>query len=85
MPPDVLEARAQCLGRNPRHPDRSLDLMRERKSLGTPEAAARLGVAAADLAAVLESREPIPLDLALRLEDAGWDTAEGWLRCDRPT
>ena len=80
VPADVLEARAQWLGRNPRHPGRSLDLMRERKSLGIPEAAAQLGVAAADLAAVLECREPITLDLALRLEDAGWDTAEGWLR-----
>ena len=80
VPPDVLEARAQWLGRNPRHPGRSLDLMRERKSLGIPEVAAQLGVAAADLAAVLECREPITLDLALRLEDAGWDTAEGWLR-----
>ena len=80
VPPDVLEARAQWLGRNPRHPGRSLDLMRERKSLGIPEAAAQLGVAAADLGAVLECREPITLDLALRLEDAGWDTAEGWLR-----
>ena len=76
----MLEVRAQWLGRNPRHPGRSLDLMRERKSLGIPEAAAQLGVAAADLAAVLECREPITLDLALRLEDAGWDTAEGWLR-----
>ena len=80
VPPDVLEARAQWLDRNPRHPGRSLDLMRERKSLGIPEVAAQLGVAAADLAAVLECREPITLDLALRLEDAGWDTAEGWLR-----
>ena len=80
VPPDVLEARAQWLERNPWHPGRSLDLMRERKSLGVPEAAAQLGVAAADLAAVLECREPITLDLALRLEDAGWDTAAGWLR-----
>ena len=71
VPPDVLEARTQWLERNPWHPGRSLDLMRERKSLG---------VAAADLAAVLECREPITLDLALRLEDAGWDTAAGWLR-----
>ena len=43
MPPDVLEARAQWLERNPWHPGRSLDLMRERKSLGVPEAAAQLG------------------------------------------
>ena len=38
VPPDVLEARAQWLERNPWHPGRSLDLMRERKSLGIPEA-----------------------------------------------
>ena len=80
VPPDVLEARARWLSRNPRHPGRSLDLMRERKSLGIPEAAAQLGVEAADLAAVLECREPITLDLAFRLEEAGWDTAPGWLR-----
>ena len=80
VPPDVLEARARWLSRNPRHPGRSLDLMRERKSLGIPEAAAQLGVEAADLAAVLECQEPITLDLAFRLEEAGWDTAAGWLR-----
>ncbi len=44
-----------------------------------PEAAARLGVKSADLADVLEGRVPMTVDIALRLETAGWDTAEGWM------
>lgn len=80
VPPDVLEARVEWLRRNPAHPGDDLTGILERFELEVPEAAARLGVDGADLAAVLEGREPVTVDLALRLEAAGWDTAEGWMR-----
>ena len=80
VPPDVLEARVEWLRRNPAHPGDDLTGILERFELEIPEAAARLGVESADLAAVLEGREPVTVDLALRLEAAGWDTAEGWMR-----
>lgn len=78
MPPDVLESAVEWLRRNPSHPGEDLAGILERFNLGVPEAAARLGVESADLADVLEGRSPMTVDLALRLEAAGWDTAEGW-------
>lgn len=80
VPPDVLQARVEWLRRNPSHPGLSVGDILERKSLGVGEAAAHLGVERADLAAVIEGRAPVAIDLALRLEAAGWDTAERWLR-----
>lgn len=80
MPPDVLESAVQWLRRNPSHPGEDLAGILERFNLGVPEAAARLGVESADLADVLEGRSPMTVDLALRLEAAGCDTAEGWMR-----
>jgi len=43
-------------------------------------AARRLGVAAADLARVLEGRAPIAPGLALRMEAIGWPPATYWMR-----
>ena len=80
VPPDVLQARVEWLRRNPSHTGLSVGDILERKSLGVAEAAALLGVERADLAAVIRGRAPVTIDLALRLEAAGWDTAERWLR-----
>ena len=80
VPPDVLEARVEWLRRNPAHPGDDLTGILERFELEVPEAAARLSIDRADLTAVLEGRQPVTIDLALRLESAGWDTAEGWMR-----
>ena len=80
VPPDVLQARVEWLRRNPSHPGLSVGDILERKSLDVAMAAAHLGVERTDVAAVLEGRAPVTIDLALRLEAAGWDTAERWLR-----
>ena len=80
VPPDVLQARVEWLRRNPSHPGLSVGDILERKSLDVAKAAAHLGVERKDLAAVIKGREPVTIDLALRLEAAGWDTAERWLR-----
>lgn len=71
MPPDVLRARLEWLRRNPSHPGLSVGDILERESLDVAEAASNLGVERADLAAVIEGRAPVTIDLALRLEAAG--------------
>ncbi len=80
VPPDVLQARVEWLRRNPSHPGLSVGDILERKSLDVAKAASDLGVECADLSAVIEGQAPVTMDLALRLEAAGWDTAERWLR-----
>ena len=79
VPPGVLQARAEWLRRNPAHPGDAVLGFIERTETSVPGAAARIGVAAAHLESVIACREPVTLDLALRLEAAGWDTAERWL------
>ena len=80
VPPGVLQARAEWLRRNPAHPGDAILGFIERTNTSVPAAAARIGVEAAHLESVIACREPVTLDLALRLEAAGWDTAERWLR-----
>lgn len=80
MPSDMLQSAVEWLRRNPSHPGEDLTGILERFNLGVPEAAARLGGESAGLVAVLEGRAPMTVDLALRLEAAGWDMAEGWMR-----
>lgn len=80
VPPDVLQARVEWLRRNPSHPGLSVGDILERKSLDVAEAASDLGVESANLSAVIEGQAPVTMDLALRLEAAGWDTADRWLR-----
>ena len=90
-PPDSLQACVEGPRHNPSQPGFSIGDILERKSLDAAEAAAHLGVERADLAAVIEGRAPVTIDLALRLEEAGLDGAERWLRwqvdhdvaCDR--
>ena len=80
VPPGVLQARAEWLRRNPAHPGDAILGFIERTETSVPAAAARIGVEAAHLESVIACREPVTLDLALRLEAMGWDTAERWLR-----
>ena len=80
VPPGVLLSRAEWLRRNPAHPGDAVLGFIERTETSVPSAAARIGVEAAHLESVIACREPVTLDLALRLEAAGWDTAERWLR-----
>ena len=80
VPGEVLSEWAAWLDRNPPHPGDHIATSCERKSLSIPEAAAKIGVECADLTAVIEGRAPVTIDLALRMEAAGWDAAEGWLQ-----
>jgi addiction module HigA family antidote len=44
------------------------------------EAAVRLGVSRQSMSELLNGRNGISAEMALRLEKAGWSTAESWLR-----
>ena len=48
--------------------------------LSVKEAAKGLGVSRQSLSELLNGRNGISADMALRLEKAGWSTAESWLR-----
>lgn len=48
--------------------------------LSVTEAARKLGVARHTLSRVLNGRAAISPEMALRLEDMGWSTADFWLR-----
>jgi antitoxin HigA-1 len=66
---------------NPAHPG---EVIREDclKPLGltVTEAAEGLGVSRKTLSALLNGRAGISADMAIRLEKAGWSSAEMWLR-----
>ncbi|MXZ48863.1 MAG: HigA family addiction module antidote protein [Candidatus Dadabacteria bacterium] len=66
---------------SPPHPDRSI---RENclapLGLNVTEAAKILGVARHTLSRILNGHVAISLEMAIRLEKAGWSNAEFWLR-----
>ena len=73
------------LRRHPSHPGRHIyhgcmeDPLGEH-SLTVSEAAHRLGVSRVTLSRVLNGRASVSVSLALKLEAAGWGTADAWLR-----
>lgn len=66
---------------NPPHPG---EIIREDclKPLGltVTEAARGLGVSRQSLSELINGRNGVSADMAIRLEKAGWSTAESWLR-----
>ena len=73
------------LRRHPSHPGRQIyhgcmeDPLGE-CSLTVSEAARKIGVSRVALSRVLNGRASIWISLALKLEAAGWGTADAWLR-----
>ncbi|MCY3954339.1 MAG: HigA family addiction module antitoxin [bacterium] len=67
--------------KNPPHPGRSIrDNCLVPLGLTVTEAANVLGVARHTLSRVLNGHAAISPDMAIRLEKAGWSSAEFWLR-----
>jgi len=66
---------------NPPHPGEMIreDCLAPLK-LTVTDAAKGLGVSRQSLSELLNGRSGISADMALRLEKAGWGTAESWLR-----
>jgi addiction module HigA family antidote len=66
---------------NPPHPG---EIVREDclipAGLSVTDAAKHLGVSRQSMSELLNGRNGISADMALRLEKAGWSTAESWLR-----
>ena len=67
--------------KNPPHPGRSIrDACLQPLGLTVTEAAKALGVARHTLSRVLNGQAGVSPEMAIRLEKAGWSTAEHWLR-----
>ena len=67
--------------KNPPHPGRSIrENCLEPLGLSVTEAAEALGVARHTLSRVLNGHAAISPDMAIRLEKAGWSSADFWLR-----
>ena len=67
--------------KNPPHPGRSIrENCLEPLGLSVTEAAEVLGVARHTLSRVLNGHAAISPDMAIRLEKAGWSSADFWLR-----
>ena len=67
--------------KNPPHPGRSVrQNCLDPLGLSVTEAAAVLGVARHTLSRVLNGHAAISPDMAIRLEKAGWSSADFWLR-----
>ncbi len=66
---------------NPPHPGRSIhEACLRPLELSVTDAARRLGVARHTLSRVLHGHAGISPEMAIRLETAGWSSAEFWLR-----
>ena len=74
------------LRRNPSHPGRHIyhgcigGIHWGESTLTVVEAARKIGVSRVVLSRVLNGRASISVSLALKLEAAGWGTADTWLR-----
>ena len=67
--------------KNPPHPGRSIkDACLDPLDLYVSNAARVLGVARHTLSRVIHGHSGISLEMAIRLEKAGWSTADHWLR-----
>jgi addiction module HigA family antidote len=67
--------------KNPPHPGHSIkDACLDPLGLSISETANILGVARHTLSRVLNGRAAISPEMAIRLEKAGWSTADQWLR-----
>lgn len=80
IPVGELERLVEHIRRNPSHPGSFLADSCKRKGLSPREAADRIGVDHAELDRVVGERAPVTPDLAVRLEAAGWPSAEFWMR-----
>ena len=67
--------------KNPPHPGETIkDACLEPLGLSVTAAAEVLGVTRPTLSRVLNGRSGISAEMAIRLEKAGWSTADHWLR-----
>jgi len=67
--------------KNPPHPGHSIkDACLEPLGLSVTQAAVVLGIARHTLSRVLNGRAGISPEMAIRLEKAGWSSADQWMR-----
>ena len=77
---ELKDPREACLRRNPPHPGDHIRYEWIVDGMTVGEATAKLGVARHTLSRVLNGKAGISLEMALKLEAAGWSDAESWVR-----
>lgn len=80
VPAEQLEALVESIRRDPSHPGCHIRETCERKHLSASDAARQFGLPLAELTEVIEGRAPVSPELALRMEAAGWASADLWIR-----
>ena len=79
VPVEQLEGCVEDLRRKPSHPGLLIRSLCMGASMRSARAARILGVPEGDLRRVLEGRAGVSPERALRLEAAGWSTANLWM------
>lgn len=79
VPAEQLESCVKELRRRPSHPGLLIRSLCMGEALRAAQAAYILGIPEGDLRQVLEGGAGISPELALRLEAAGWSTADLWM------
>lgn len=79
IPAEQLHASVQRLQRDPPHPGSLIRNYCLDGNIAADMAARLLGVDKAEFEQVLSGRRGISIDLALRMEAAGWSTADLWM------
>lgn len=80
VPAKQLEALVESIRRDPPHPGHHIRETCERKHLSASDAARQFGLPLAELTEVIEGRAPVSPELALKMEAAGWPSADLWIR-----
>lgn len=80
VPAEQLEEFVESVRRDPPHPGCHIRDACELKGLSVLEAALRIGLPVLELTEVIDGQAPVSPELALRLEAAGWASADLWTR-----
>jgi len=80
VPAEQLEEPLESIRRDPPHPGVHVAGVCERLAVTVDQAARKFGTSPASLSLVIQGRAPVSPDLAVRMEAAGWPSAEFWMR-----
>ena len=79
VPAEHLEQLIEIIRQDPPHPGLHVASICERLAMTVGQAARKLGTSRASLSRVIDGRAPVSPDLAVRMETAGWPSAQFWM------
>ena len=80
VPAEQLEQLVESIRQDPPHPGLHVASICERLAVTVDQAARKLGASPASLSRVIDGRAPVAPELAVRMEAAGWPSAQFWMR-----